>query len=273
VKYPKSWVAKIVNKDKIIVALDVPKEIQAKEIISQLKNEVGGFKIGLQLFTAVGGTFVREMARARVKIFLDLKYHDIPNTVAKAAVEAARLGVWMFNVHTFGGSEMMLRAVDEMRDVCEKERILHPKIIGVTVLTSSNDETLKEVGVRDKTTDQVLKLAHLASKCGLDGIVVSPLEVKMIRGEIENKRFLIVTPGIRSPETLKNSTFDTPDDQKRTLTAGEAIAYGADYIVVGRPILKSKNPVSVVREILADIEKKQGKKNDGKILEFSKQKS
>lgn len=259
------------NKDKIIVALDVPKEIQAKEIISQLKNEVGGFKIGLQLFTAVGGTFVRDMAKARVKIFLDLKFHDIPNTVAKSAVEAARLGVWMFNVHTFGGSEMMLRAVDEMRDVCEKERILQPKIIGVTVLTSSNDATLQEVGLKSKTADQVLKLAHLASKCGLDGVVASPQEVKTIRSEIENKRFLIVTPGIRSADSSKNTKFDGTDDQKRTMTAGEAISVGADYIVIGRPILKSKNPIGVIREILADIDNPKEETNDGKILEFSKQ--
>lgn len=259
------------NKDKIIVALDVPKEIQAKEIISQLKNEVGGFKIGLQLFTAVGGAFVREMAKSRIKIFLDLKYHDIPNTVAKAAVEAARLGVWMFNVHTIGGSEMMLRAVDEMRDVCEKERILQPKIIGVTVLTSSNDETLQEIGIKNKAADQVLKLAHLASKCGLDGVVASPQEVKKIRTQIENKRFLIVTPGIRANETLKNVKFDVPDDQKRTMSAGDAIAAGADYIVIGRPILKSKNPVAAIREILADMENPREETNDAKILEFSKQ--
>lgn len=257
------------NKDKIIVALDVPKEIQAKEIISQLKNEVGAFKIGLQLFTAVGGSFVREMAKARVKIFLDLKFHDIPNTVAKAAVEAARLGVWMFNVHTFGGTEMMLRTVDEMRDVCEKERILQPKIIGVTVLTSSVDSTLQEVGVKSKTADQVLKLAHLASKCGLDGVVASPHEVKTIRSEIENKRFLIVTPGIRSSD--KNTKIDPSDDQKRTMSAGEAISVGADYIVIGRPILKSKNPVGTIRQILNDIEPSREETSEAKILEFSKQ--
>ena len=258
------------EKDKIIIALDVAKEIQAKEVISQLKNDVGGFKIGLQLFTAVGGAFVREMAKSRIKIFLDLKYHDIPNTVAKAAVEAARLGVWMFNVHTFGGSEMMLRAVDEMRDICEKERILQPKIVGVTVLTSSNDATLSEVGVKSKARDQVLKLAHLASKCGLDGVVASPQEVKIIRDATENKRFIIVTPGIRSAETTKNARFDAPDDQKRTMTAGEVITAGADYIVIGRPVLKAKNPVSAVREILSDIENKQGDPGEGKVLEFSK---
>lgn len=257
------------NKDKIIVALDVPKEIQAREIIAQLKNEVGAFKIGLQLFTAVGGGFVREMAKSRVKIFLDLKYHDIPNTVAKAAVEAARLGVWMFNVHITGGSEMMLRAVDEMREVCDKERLIEPKIIGVTVLTSSNDTTLQEVGIKNKTSEHVLKLAHLASKCGLDGVVASPQEVSLIRTEIENKRFLIVTPGIRPPQNLKK--LDSTDDQKRIMTPSEAIRSGSDFLVIGRPIIKSKDVVGAVRQIMHDIENPPEDLNDAKILEFSKQ--
>lgn len=261
----------MIVKDKIIVALDVPKELQAREMIAQLKNDVGGFKIGLQLFTSVGGAFVREMAKARIKIFLDLKYHDIPNTVAKAAVEAARLGVWMFNVHISGGSEMMLRAVDEMRETCEKERLIEPKILGVTVLTSSNDQTLQEVGIKNKTTDQVMKLAHLASKCGLDGVVASPHEVGLIRNEIENKRFLIVTPGIRSPKISKNSKIEQNDDQKRTMTPSEAIRAGSDYLVIGRPILKSKDVVTTVREIIHDIQNPPEETSDAKILEFSKQ--
>ena len=259
---------KSVNKDKIIVALDVAKEIQAKEIIAQLRNEVGGFKIGLQLFTAVGASFVKELAKSRVKIFLDLKLHDIPNTVSKAAVEAARLGIWMFNVHTIGGSEMMLRAVDEMRDVCEKERLIPPKILGVTVLTSSTDETLREIGVDLNTTDQVLRLARLASSCGLDGVVASPQEIKMIRDEIENKRFLIVTPGIRSTEKSRISKIDDFDDQKRTMSPGEALGAGADYLVVGRPIIKSKNMIASVKEILTDMEKPL-EVNDRKVLDFS----
>lgn len=259
------------TKDKIIVALDVAKEIQAREIIAQLKNEVGGFKIGLQLFTVLGGAFVREMAKSRVKIFLDLKYHDIPNTVAKAAVEAARLGVWMFNVHISGGSEMMLRAVDEMRETCDKERLIEPKILGVTVLTSSNDTTLQEIGIKNKTTEQVMKLAHLASKCGLDGVVASPLETSMIRTEIENKRFLIVTPGIRPPQNSKLLKTDPNDDQKRTMTPSEAIRVGSDFLVIGRPIIKSKDVVGAVRDIINDIENPTEDSNDAKILEFSKQ--
>lgn len=259
----------MLNKDKLIVALDVEKELQAREIIAQLRNEVGGFKIGLQLFTSAGSSLVKELAKSNIKIFLDLKYHDIPNTVAKAAIEAARLGIWMFNVHTIGGSEMMMRAVDEMREVCEKKRLIQPKIIGVTVLTSSNDETLQEIGIKAKAADQVVKMAHLASKCGLDGVVASPQEIKKIRNEIENKRFLIVTPGIRANDS--DSSFAASDDQKRTLTAGEAINSGADYIVVGRPIIKSKNMVLATRQILNDIEKSNESQNDGKVIEFSKQ--
>lgn len=257
------------TKDKLIVALDVSKEIQAREIVSQLRNEVGGFKVGLQLFTAIGGTLVRELAKNRIKIFLDLKLHDIPTTVAKAAVEAARLGIWMFNLHTVCGSETMLRVVDEIRDVCEKERLIPPKILGVTVLTSSTDETLREVGIDIKTNEQVLRLARLASRCGLDGVVASPQEIKMIRNEIENKRFLIVTPGIRSNEKSRVAKLDAFDDQKRTMSAGEALAAGADYIVVGRPITKSKNMIASVKEILADMENPREESNDGKVLEFS----
>lgn len=258
------------TKDKLIVALDVSKELQAREIVSQLKNEVGGFKVGLQLFTAIGGTLVREMAKSRIKVFLDLKLHDIPNTVAKAAVEAARLGIWMFDIHTVCGSETMLRTVDEIREVCEKERLIPPKILGVTVLTSSTDETLREIGVDLNTTDQVLRLARLASSCGLDGVVASPQEIKMIRDEIENKRFLIVTPGIRSTEKSRISKIDDFDDQKRTMSPGEALGAGADYLVVGRPIIKSKNMIASVKEILADMEKPY-EINDTKVLEFAKQ--
>lgn len=257
------------TKDKLIVALDVAKEIQAREIVSQLRNEVGGFKVGLQLFTAIGGTFVREMAKNRIKVFLDLKLHDIPNTVAKAAVEAARLGIWMFNLHTVCGSETMLRTVDEIREVCEKERLIPPKVLGVTVLTSSNDETLREVGIETKTSEQVLRLARLASSCGLDGVVASPQEIKMVRNEIENKRFLIVTPGIRSTEKNRVAKIDTFDDQKRTMSPSDALAAGADYIVVGRPITQSKNMVGAVKEILADMEKPREESTDAKVLEFS----
>src|SRR5687768_11772326 len=151
--------------NRIIAALDVPTADQAREIIEELRGEVGAFKVGLQLFTAEGASFVREIVRRDIKIFLDVKFHDIPNTVAKAAIEVARLGVWMFNVHALGGSEMMTRTVSEVREICEKENLRQPKIIGVTVLTSANEETLSEVGIEKNLDLQVLRLAQLTSKC------------------------------------------------------------------------------------------------------------
>lgn len=234
------------NKEKIIVALDVETAAEAREIIAELGGEVGAFKIGLQLFTAAGASFVRETVEAGNKIFLDVKFHDIPNTVSKAATEVARLGVWMFNVHALGGAEMMRRTVETVSEFCEKENLEKPKIIGVTVLTSSNQETLKQVGIEAETSEQVLKLAGLTAESGLDGVVASPLEVDLIRRNVENKQFMIVTPGIRS------GNRETSDDQKRVTTAGEALAAGANYLVIGRPIVRAKNRVSAVREILEE---------------------
>ncbi len=238
--------------EKIIVALDVETAAEARKIIAELRGEVGAFKIGLQLFTAVGASFVREVVEQNVKIFLDVKFHDIPNTVSKAAVEVARLGVWMFNVHALGGGEMMDKTVESVREVCEKENLTQPKIIGVTVLTSSDQETLREVGIETEIDTQVVNLARLAAKCGLDGVVASPREIKAIRENVKNEDFLIVTPGIRSSET-KNQ-FATKDDQKRVMTPGEAISAGSDYLVVGRPITQSENKISAVREILKEIQ-------------------
>ena len=245
------------NKEKIIVALDVATAEEARRIIAELRFEVGAFKIGLQLFTAAGASFVRETIQAGLKLFLDLKFHDIPNTVAKASIEAARLGVWMFNVHALGGGEMMRKTVESVREICEKENLIQPKIIGVTVLTSANQETLREVGIETETQEQVLSLARLAAKCGLDGVVASPLEIETIRATIEKKDFLIVTPGIRSEAQKANegqNKLGTFDDQKRVMTAKEAVAAGADYLVVGRPILQATDKVSAARKIIEEIE-------------------
>lgn len=241
------------SKEKIIVALDVQTADEARKIIENLRGEVGAFKIGLQLFTAAGAQFVRETVESGIKIFLDLKFHDIPNTVAKASVEAARLGVWMFNLHALGGSEMMRRAAAEVLEMCAKENLARPIIIGVTVLTSSNDETLREVGIESKAEAQVLRLAQLASNCGLDGVVASPLETGLIRERVENKDFLIVTPGVRP--SFGNGDSPASDDQKRVLTPAKTIAAGADFLVIGRPILQAENPLLAVREILSEIEK------------------
>ncbi len=247
--------------EKIIVALDVETAAEARDTIAELRGEVGAFKIGLQLFTSAGASFVQETIATGVKVFLDLKFHDIPNTVAKASIEVARLGVWMFNIHAVGGSEMMQKTVEEVRQFCEKENTIQPKIIGVTVLTSSKRETLMEVGIESEIGGQVLSLARLAAKCGLDGVVASPQEVGLIRENIGKKDFLIVTPGIRSgkfktedSETSTENHFGTNDDQKRVMSAKEAVGLGSDYLVIGRPILQANDKILAVREIIKQIE-------------------
>ena len=245
------------SKNKIIVALDVPSPTEARKFIEQLRDDVGAFKIGLQLFTAAGAQFVRETVHSGIKIFLDLKFHDIPNTVAQASIEAARLGVWMFNVHALGGSEMMRRAIEGVRETCAKENLNQPKIIAVTVLTSSSEETLREAGIVSEVQNQVLKLAQLTFECGLDGVVASPQEIQLIRNELTNKDFLIVTPGVR-PQ-LQKSAFASPDDQKRVMTPCDAIKAGADYLVIGRPVLQAEDPVLAIHKILRDIEKHEKK--------------
>ena len=235
------------SKEKIIVALDISTVDEAREIVTELKTSVGAFKIGLQLFTAFGASFVRELVEQDIKVFLDLKFHDIPNTVAKASVEVAKLGVWMFNVHAIGGGEMLLKTVEDVRETCDKNNLIQPKIIGVTVLTSSNDVTLREVGIFNETSAQVLSLAKLVAKYGLDGVVASPNEVSLIRKNINDEKFLIVTPGIRP-------IFATKDDQKRVMSPKEAVISGSDYLVIGRPILQSVNLKNAVKEILKEIE-------------------
>lgn len=229
-------------KERIIVALDVPTANEAREIVSELRSEVGAFKVGSQLFTSAGPDLVREFTESGCKIFLDLKFHDIPNTVANAAVEAARLGVWMLNVHTLGGSEMMKRTVDEVRLVCERQNITRPLVIGVTILTSSGQSTIEEVGIDFPLETQILRLAKLAADSGLDGVVASPHEVAAIRGSISPPNFQIITPGIRQ--------FATNDDQKRVKTFNEAIKDGADYAVIGRPIIQAKDRIEAVRQII-----------------------
>ena len=233
-------------RDRIIVALDVDTANEAKEISRELAGSVGAFKIGLQLFTAAGPEIVREMVASGIKIFLDLKFHDIPNTVAKASVEATRLGVWMFNIHTSGGSEMMKRTVEAVNVACETENIKRPLIIGVTVLTSLTSETLGEINIAGDLESQVVSLARLASDAGLDGVVASPNEVIAVRQAIQNPDFLTVTPGIRP-------ILATDDDQKRVTTLGQAMANGSDYVVIGRPITQAKDRQAAVEAIVSDI--------------------
>ncbi len=247
IKQAKANSQKEMVKEKIIAALDVETADDARKIIREIGSEVGAFKIGLQLFTVAGASFVREVVEQNIKVFLDVKFHDIPNTVAKASIEVARLGVWMFNIHALGGGDVMRRTVENVREVCARENLASPKIIGVTVLTSSNRETLREVGITEEIDSQVLNLAQLTAKCGLDGVVASPLEVEAIRRNVENKDFLIVTPGIRPG-------FATNDDQKRVMTPKEAVRQGADYLVIGRPITHRDDKLAAVREIIAEIE-------------------
>jgi len=232
--------------DRIVVALDVATAAEAREVVEELSGKVGGFKIGLQLFSAAGPGLVRELTAAGYRIFLDLKFHDIPNTVAKAGVEAARLGVWMFNIHALGGSEMMSRTADEVHAVCDREGLTRPLIIGVTVLTSANDAVLDEVGIGCGVESEVASLALLAERSGLDGVVASPHEIQTVRQVVTKDKFLIVTPGIRI-------NFATGDDQKRVTSFRSALARGSDYVVIGRPILQAADRSEALKNIIGEV--------------------
>jgi len=235
------------NANKLIVALDVDSPARARELVSALRGIAGMFKIGSRLFTAAGPSLVKEIVASGEQVFLDLKYHDIPNTVAQAGVEATRLGVSIFNVHAMGGREVMRRTADAVAQCAESEGIARPIVIGVTALTSANAETLHEIGIADKPTELVSRLALLAKESGMDGVVASPQEIAIVRAAVRNQPFVIVTPGIRPAGA-------DPLDQKRVTTPGEAIAAGSDYIVVGRPILSAADPVETARRILEDME-------------------
>jgi orotidine-5'-phosphate decarboxylase len=232
--------------NKLIVALDVQTAPEARELVKLLATEVGMFKVGSQLFTAAGPEVVREIVRSGGRVFLDLKFHDIPNTVAAAAVEATRLGVSILNVHAGGGPEMMKRTAAAVSEAASAEGLARPSVIAVTVVTSADQATLEAIGVNNSPEAQVLMLALLAAKNGMDGLVASPLEVAAIRAAIPQPGFLVVTPGIRPGGIALN-------DQKRVMTPAAAIAAGADYLVVGRPITAAKDPVTAVRMIVAEM--------------------
>jgi orotidine-5'-phosphate decarboxylase len=232
-------------RDRLIVALDVESAAEARRLVSELSEFAGAFKVGLQLFTSAGPSFVSELCKAGVKVFLDLKFHDIPNTVAKAGIEATRLGVWMFNVHASGGNEMMRTTVSEVSAFCEKEGTARPLMIGVTVLTSSADDTLKQIGIETSADDQVMRLSGLAKDSGLDGVVASPRESERIKAEL-GPRFFVVAPGVR-PINASN------DDQKRVMTPSDAIRAGVDHLVVGRPITAASDPALAAKKILQEI--------------------
>ena len=224
--------------DRIIVALDVATKKEALALVDQLREQISFFKVGLQLYTAEGPEIVRAIRATGAKIFLDLKLHDIPNTVAKAVESAARLGVEMLTIHLCGGAAMIRAAVSAR----QRELLL----LGVTVLTSADEQTLRQIGIPDKIDDQVLRLAKLGVQKGVDGIVASPHEITTLRREFGDKTKIVV-PGIR-PCGSESS------DQKRVMTPREAIHTGADYLVIGRPIIANVSPREAVTKILAELE-------------------
>jgi orotidine-5'-phosphate decarboxylase len=232
-------------KDRIIFALDVEHFHEALHWVTLLKDRVGIFKVGKQLFTHSGPKVIDMICQKGQKVFLDLKYHDIPNTVAKAGEEATKHQVAMFNLHALGGFEMMRKTVEASRAISKSLNLSRPIILAVTILTSMDEEGLKEVGIQGPLIDEVGRLSLLAQKSGVDGVVASPQEIGIIRQRC-GERFLIVTPGIRHPS-------DKKDDQKRTLTPREAIEAGADYLVIGRPIKEAKDPIEAVQKIVEDI--------------------
>jgi orotidine-5'-phosphate decarboxylase len=234
-------------KDKLIVALDVDSPDRALTLFAALRDVCGMFKIGSQLFTAAGPDIVRQVVAGGGRVFLDLKFHDIPNTVAAAGIEVARLGVSIFNVHASGGAEMMKRTVAAVSETADREGLTKPKVIAVTLLTSLDQTSLEQIGVRDEPRSMVGRLARAAADCGLDGVVSSPQEIRFIRQTVSSPDFLVVTPGVRA-------AGDASDDQRRTLTAAAAIRDGADYLVVGRPILNAPDPVAAAGKLVAEID-------------------
>ena len=236
------------GKDNIILALDVDSETKAIGLVRGLADEVGAFKVGLELFNSTGPDIFGRLKQAGAeRIFYDSKFLDIPNTVAGASRAAAKMGVWMFNVHTTGGSTMMKAAAEAARQTAAKMGITAPLVIGVTVLTSIDEAILRdELVVCSDVRSQVAHLALLAKNSEMDGVVASPHEIGAIRDAC-GKDFLVITPGVRPLGAAVG-------DQKRVMTPGEAVAHGADYVVIGRPITAAEDPVAAARAIAAEID-------------------
>jgi len=230
----------------IIVALDLPNAEAALKLAEQLAPVSGGFKIGSELFTSAGPDIVRRIRERGALVFLDLKFHDIPNTVAKAVAAAMQLDVQMLTIHTSGGLEMMRAAEASAQQAAKADGRAAPLVLGVTVLTSSNGSTLAEIGCEPNVGTQVERLARLAVKAGLRGLVCSPLEIVALR-KILPAQVQLVTPGIRTGA-------EKADDQKRTLTPHEAIAAGANWLVIGRPIYAAENPREAAEKILESLQ-------------------
>jgi orotidine-5'-phosphate decarboxylase len=225
-------------RDRLIVALDVADAAAARAMVDRLAGHVGMFKVGSQIFTAAGPDFVREVIARGEKVFLDLKFHDIPNTVAGAVSSAGQLGVSLVDVHALGGREMLEAAVGALP-------AMGIRLLAITVLTSPKEETLASIGVTGSVADSVRRLAVLARDAGADGVVASPQEVALVR-EACGRDFMIVTPGIRPAGSARG-------DQARTATPASAVAAGADYIVVGRPILEAADPAAAADAIVREL--------------------
>ena len=224
--------------DKIIVALDVPTKKAALDLVAELGNEISLFKIGLQLFTAAGPDIVRKVLSTGAKVFLDLKLHDIPNTVAHAVESAAKLGVHMLTIHLSGGDAMVKAAL--------AARSTDMSIVGVTVLTSFDETAIRALGISSTIEEHVSRLAKMGVAAGVDGLVVSPFEIEVLRPQFGDDVTLVV-PGIRP-------AWSETGDQKRIMTPREALDLGANYLVIGRPIIAHKNPRAAVKKIVAEIE-------------------
>jgi orotidine-5'-phosphate decarboxylase len=233
--------------ERLLVALDVETGARALELATLLNGLAGGFKIGTRLFTLEGPQLVRDLVSRGQRVFLDLKFHDIPNTVAQAVESAVRTGAWMINVHASGGVPMMEGAVAAGRDTAGRLGQAPPVLVAVTVLTSMNDQVLRDVGVNRPMLDQVVALARMTQAAGMDGVVASAREASAIRHACGD-RFLIVTPGIRGA-----SAQARPDDQTRTVGPAAAIRAGATHIVVGRPIIAAPDPRSAAEAIVEEM--------------------
>jgi len=238
-------IAKGEMKNRLIIALDVSTVSRAMELVALLRGRVGMFKVGSQLFTSAGPQFVREILSGGDNVFLDLKFHDIPRTVANSALEVVKMGVVMFNLHILGGMEMMRLTVEEVARYCSAHKLPRPKILGVTVLTSLDHENFRRMGIEKSVDELVVRLSLLAQETELDGVVASPKEIRRLRSAC-GKGFTIVTPGIRP-------SWAGADDQRRFATPREAIKAGADYIVIGRPIIGAEDPLSALERVLSEL--------------------
>lgn len=231
--------------DKLIFALDVPDAQSAQKYIDTLSGHVGWFKVGLELFTACGPTLVQDITNAGIRCFLDLKFHDIPNTAAGAVRSATALGAEMLTVHLSGGRDMLLRARDAAEDEAVRLGVPRVKLVGVSILTSLGDKDITEIGMKTPVIDRVAQLAQLGADCGLDGLVCSPADLPTVRPLLPAD-FTIITPGIRPAWSVKG-------DQTRIATPAKAVADGASLLVIGRPIAQADDPAAAADRIAAEI--------------------